>query len=189
MVSSWLPSSESAEVLPPPLQPESASAAVAARCGSDEHRFPVNCHDEGVPFFFVEAEGAARRHGMSSHTDARSRSGQSTVTVSVAVDRPAMMAARSSTPFAPIVFEGQRNRRQSGSQVGRDELLIVESDDGNVVGDAQSALLDRVVRAHRHAVVGAEDRGGRVGEVEKSGCRGVAAVGGRVSGDLEILVG
>ena len=69
---------------------------------------------------------------MSSHTDARSRSGQSTVTVSVAVDRPAMMSGEEFHAFGAHLVEGQCNRRQSGSQVGRDELLIVESDDGNV---------------------------------------------------------
>ena len=70
------------------------------------------------------------------------------------------------TPVRPIFCE----RLANGRQARRDDhgvLGVVEADDRQVLGHPQVALARCVQRADRDVVVEAEDRGGRIGELEQ----------------------
>jgi hypothetical protein len=70
-----------------------------------------------------------------------------------------------------VLREDQRG--QSRAQE-RSDLSIIKADHRHVVRDAATCLFERVVAAHRHEIVGAEDRIGRLGEREE-GARALIA--------------
>src|SRR3712207_3000496 len=59
-------------------------------------------------------------------------------------------------PPAHLVVR-ERHGREGRSQVGGDELLVVEADDRDIFGDAETPLLERLVGPHSHRVVATED--------------------------------
>jgi hypothetical protein len=64
-------------------------------------------------------------------------------------------------PPAHLVV-GERDGGERRPEVGGDELLVVEADDGDVLRYAEAPLLERLVGTHGRRVVAAEDRRRRV---------------------------
>ena len=58
-------------------------------------------------------------------------------------------------PLAYLVVR-QCDTAEAGPHVGGDDLTIVEADDGDIVGNREPEVADRVVGTHRHPVVATE---------------------------------
>ena len=77
---------------------------------------------------------------------------------------------------------GQLHGGERRVEPGRDLVLVVEPDDGDIVWDGQAGTADGAVGAHGHAVGVALDGGGWLGQLEQPG-RGDSATEGVVHVD------
>ena len=114
-----------------------------------------------ISFRFLQWCGRCARPGVPVQRTSGCAAGSRSSTLGLSSLTARCHCGEHAHPCCAHFLEGQGDSRQVWAQVGGENLLVVESDDGDVFGDAQPPRLDRVVGAHRHAVVAAEDRGGR----------------------------